>query len=238
MIDNPYLDALKAFPWEADWDGVSGPEWYSPDFRTYIEAYQKGKMTRRLSRTDLTRKYAWAIPDTTSLAFVARHLGDSALEIGAGTGYWASLLSDMGVDMLCFDAYPPQITPCNWYHSPRNADDLPTGERRDIFYDVQSGNHMMAWLFSDRPLFLCWPPYDNSMAHQALSFYRGNKLIYIGEGQGGCTGNDAFFDLLEKEWRLIDEYRPTQWAMIHDWISVYTRLLPEERNCSILPLAI
>lgn len=167
--------------------------------------------------------YAWAVPDPHSLAFVASHLGKSALEIGAGSGYWAYCLAQLGTFLTCYDVAPPQLCADNHYHSPRKGRYQPlSGERRDVWYHVYKGNHNKTARY-DYPLFLCWPPYEDSMAAKALKAYRGKKLVYIGESEGGCTADDAFFAILSKRWELIDMHRPVQWHGIHDLIEVYVR---------------
>ena len=43
-----------------------------------------------------------------------------------------------------------------------------------------------------------WPPYENPIAYQALLLMRevnsNCKMIYIGEGMGGCTADDKFHE--------------------------------------------
>ena len=57
-------------------------------------------------------------------------------------------------------------------------------------------------------LVLCWPPMkDNEydmvfwdMASPALAAFRGDFLIYLGEGRDGCNAHEEFFDILGREW--------------------------------------
>lgn len=211
-INNPYWDIVKAIPGndiDLKYDHVWRPDW---------------TQNREHSRNELCGKYSWAIPDPDSLAFVAKHLAPKAIEIGAGTGYWASLLAQMGVDMLCYDLNPPQHSGENHYHSPHAGDyGRLLNVTREVFFDVQSGNHEMAASHPQRTLFLCWPPYSESMASNALKAYQGTKLVFIGECEGGCTGDDEFFALLAEQWHLIDNHTPVQWWGIHDEIEVYER---------------
>jgi hypothetical protein len=216
-MKNPYWDIVQTLPGDEIEKQISGrwmPSW---------------NFEKEQNRDALVQEYAWSIPDPGALAFVARHLAPHAVEIGAGTGYWAWLLSQMGVKMVCYDLYPPQLTGQNRYHSPRS-----TGSRthqpgdlcletRDIFYPVQSGNHEMARNYPDHTLFLNWPPYDDPMAYDTLRAYTGNKLVYIGEECGGCTGDDKFFELLSQEWEDVADCPIVQWWGIHDSITVYER---------------
>ena len=53
----------------------------------------------------LRRRYAWAVPDERALR-ILEHFGP-IVEVGAGKGYWASLLAARGVDVVAYDAMPP-----------------------------------------------------------------------------------------------------------------------------------
>lgn len=70
---------------------------------------------------------------------------------------------------------------------------------------------------------LCWPPYDAEMATRALARYKGSCVIYIGEGAGGCTGDDDFHAELAAKWNLATSCEIPQWDGLHDEVFVYVR---------------
>lgn len=224
-IHNPYWEEVSRFPksditWKFDhrW----APEWMNPDWRDprYPAAVKNEQVQHR---DDLCVRYAWSIPDPVSLAFVSRHLGPNAIEIGAGSGYYSYCLAQLGTHVICYDVAPPQRATHNHFHSPRKAHrgEL-TNQTRPAWREIYHGNHNKAARF-DYPLFLCWPPYASDMAAKALRAYQGSKLVYIGEHEGGCTADDSFFEILGKHWELVDTHRPIQWAYINDVIEVYLR---------------
>lgn len=94
---------------------------------------------------------------------------------------------------------------------------------------MRKGDEQVAAHYPDHHLFLCWPTYNKPMAFRALQAYQGNRLVYIGEGSEGCTGDEAFFDLLEQEWHLVEQRRGVSWSGIRDSIMVYERGPEEER---------
>jgi hypothetical protein len=55
-------------------------------------------------RDELVHLYSWAIPNEDALRAIAAH--GPILEVGAGNGYWAQLLTERGVDVLAFDPVP------------------------------------------------------------------------------------------------------------------------------------
>lgn len=181
----------------------------------YIERIERGAMAWG-QRDYLVRKYAWAIPDPTSLAFVTEHLGKRAIEIGAGTGYWASLLTQLGVDILAYDVAPPDRIVNQFFDREKLSEAM--------YFNVAIGDPAVLVEHSDRALFLCWPPYSEDMAYRCLQSYQGKRLVFIGEGEGGCTGDDAFFEELDKHWNEVADHRIAQWYGINDRVYVYDRV--------------
>ena len=170
-------------------------------------------------------RYAFAIADPVSVAFVAEFLCPQAIEIGAGNGYWAWQLSQCGIDILAYDITPLDYTWEKGYFSPVDeATREYLGITTKAWYPVQQGGAEMAREHPDRTLFLCWPVRNpNNMASQSLQFYQGKRLVFIGEYRTGTTGDDLFFDMLENEWQAIGRHDIVQWDGAHDRITVYER---------------
>jgi hypothetical protein len=162
------------------------------------------------ARHEMVLKYAWAIPHDGALEELVK-LGP-IVEVGAGGGYWAGLLRARGADVIAYDC-------------------APAGEERNVqahrkWSEVERGPASIAKLYPDRALFLCWPPFKLPMAHIALAAYLragGQTLAYIGEGNGGCTADDAFFDLIETSMIEVDSHALHQWPGIRDYLTIYTR---------------
>jgi len=146
--------------------------------------------------------YSWAIPNDEALDAIALH--GPIIEIGAGLGYWAHLLAKRGVDVVCFDNF------CD------------NEARKNTWHEIRPGSHEKAAV-KDRALFLCWSPYDHPLAHRSLMAYKGDTVIFVGEGQGGCNANGKFFRRLERDWVESVAVDIPQWFGIHDWLRVYKR---------------
>ncbi len=162
------------------------------------------------ARGRLVREFAWAIPNQRALAVIAS-LGP-IVEIGAGGGYWARMLRDLGVDVAAYDpvAPDPDRRMLSWAWT--------------AWTDVDPGGPEKAGEHPDRTLMLCWPDgFANTMASEALDAYRGACLIYIGEESGGNTADDAFFAALDRDWQLAHRVPIPQWYGMHDDLTVWTR---------------
>jgi len=216
---NPYWEIVKDLPeekWKPKWLENRfvpesfpdiNPKTYTPD--DFLEA-------QKVSRRELVRKYSWAIPEPGVIEWLVIQLaGKPVLEIGAGTGYWAWQLAQHGVDVIAYDLYPV---------TEKENDFHPKVHNPQEFYPVLRGSVEVGSCYPERALFLCWPPYANSFAHDALEAYHGDTLVFCGEEWGGCTGGDDFFELLAKEWHEVarNDNHP-QWSGIHDELIVYQR---------------
>lgn len=120
-------------------------------------------------------------------------VGHKVLEVGAGTGFLAHLLSKNGTDIFAIDK---KIT---------NNDYQLNHHYYEVFEDDAITHLQSAKQFYDSVI-MSWPPYESSMAYEVLqAMYSGQQLIYIGESIGGCTGDDDFFDLLHKKATINQE---------------------------------
>ncbi|MEC3957523.1 hypothetical protein VMT65_31130 [Nocardia sp. CDC153] len=151
----------------------------------------------------LQAAYAYAVPSPSTVRWVRDICdGRGLLEIGAGRGYWAYLLDQIGLDVMAFDSEPPDATSNVSFPESAGLQSVwfPVGGLDELQKARGSGEE------ADRVLFLCWPPgWGDPMALDALNHFAdagGERLIYIGELRGGKTGTDEFFDALAADWTL------------------------------------
>lgn len=175
---------------------------------------------------DIKRRYSWAVPNEEALTTIAAHSPRGVVEIGAGGGYWTRLLRDRGVDVI---AYDPQPVDSKW-HDGR------------LWSEVLQGDHTAIIGHADRTLFLCWPSYDEAWTHEVVELYDGDIIVYIGEGSGGCTGDDRMHALLGEQaycwhddepcacawpaakFHEVETVSIPQWWGLHDVLAVYKRI--------------
>ncbi|MFJ1539202.1 hypothetical protein ACIODS_11735 [Micromonospora chalcea] len=89
-------------------------------------------------------------PDPETVTFVAEHSQGRLVDPMAGTGYWAWMLTQAGVDVVAYDLHPPAPnSEANHWH--RNVSAHVTVGEADAKDSV-------TWSTS-RTLLLSWPPY-------------------------------------------------------------------------------
>lgn len=156
----------------------------------YLDAYERWRTTPHDPevREDLIRTFGFAIPSAEALLLIAVHSPAGVIEIGAGTGYWARLLADRGVDVVAFDIAPPPSEDNFWF----------AGE--EPWFPVAAGDHHVVEYFADRTLLLVWPTRNEDWAADAAQRYLeagGQRLVYVGEPPGGRTGDLRLHALLD-----------------------------------------
>jgi hypothetical protein len=139
-------------------------------------------------RLQLAHRYSYVLPQPHLIALLA--LYSPLVELGAGTGYWAYLLRLAGVDIIAYDQTPLGGDRENRYHP----------HVRPWTY-VQEGDATVLRAHAERTLFLCWPPVYSALG-EALRFYSGNLVVYIGD-HGRTT---ALPSLLETDFDRIERH--------------------------------
>lgn len=116
--------------------------------------------------------------------------GKKVVEVGAGTGYLAAHMRNLGV--WSYKAYDN--------HSTHYTEDAAN-------YGVISGDALEVNLAKYDIVVMCWPPYNHPFGEQIVKRLQpGQILVYQGE-VSGCCGTDMMFDLL---WEHFDEMSDLQ----------------------------
>jgi SAM-dependent methyltransferase len=189
-LANPYLDYFFSLPPECRRDPRRPfrREPWSPEWLQFKAA--------------VARAYAWAVPTRAAVGAIAARTS-RVVEVGCGSGYWAWLLEQAGVDVVAVDSTPP---PLAWH-------------------PVRLGGEVEVVKHPDRTLFLCWPPWATDMAYNALSWYRGDLVVYVGEWMAG-SAELRFFSLLALDYEKVERVEIPQWVMRTDVLTIWRRRRP------------
>ena len=164
-------------------------------------------MASSKARGEYMLKYGYAILGEEALEAIVG-LEVDIIEVGAGRAYWAAELSKRGVDVIATDYVP--------HGENKFAPQEPYMEIGIADAADAAASH------PDRALMMVWP-YMDDMAFRALEAYEGDTLIFVGEGEGGCTASDEFFEKIyemeENGWTMKYHSIP-QWDGIHDYLLI------------------
>jgi hypothetical protein len=157
--------------------------------------------------------YAYATPTKEALDVMAKHA--PIVEVGAGTGYWSSLLQRADVDVVAFDKAPPSAdgTEGNAYHG--HVPPFCSVGRGGP--EVLSQEDMAA-----RSLFLCYPPPGDAMAVRSVQLFQGDVILHVGEWQGD-TGDQRFESELQRRFVLEQEISLPNWGNSAYGLTVWRR---------------
>jgi hypothetical protein len=178
------------------------------------DPYFRNCMLENYRRNYFAPTYSWSVPTKKAIEEIKAFVGgETVLEIGAGHGLWAKLMSDAGMDIVATDTPDPK-------------DKILRHLQGKNFHNIEQLGHIDALdKYGNRTvLFMSWPPYKSPMAYESLEFFTGNKVIVIGEGKLGCTGCDKFFDSLSENWQHVKDIELPQWRDIHDRMSFWQRI--------------
>lgn len=184
-------------------------------------SFQDSYSKRRIFNT----LFGWSVPCKEAVDKIKKHATGSVYDVMAGTGYWGRILKKAGVNVKISDLH--KVFGKNNYHkydkdSEINIKPEKIKIRRKnalrIGYDL-SINRLKG------DVFLSWPPYECPVATDILNMApTGTKLFYIGEGQGGCTGDLSFHKTLSTNFKLIDQEELPTFEGIHDYLAIYQKI--------------
>lgn len=155
-------------------------------------------------RRSAVKKYAWSVPSNEAIMEVAKY--SPIISIGAGSGYWEMLLQVAGAEVVAFDLL--------WDG---------THKFEQLWFPVLYGDETKVLDYPYHTLFLSWPTYDDNFACRALHLTKAKNVVFVGEGCGGCTANDAFFELLEAQFEDIVTIDIPQYQHIRDRLTIFER---------------
>lgn len=181
-------------------------EYFSELLRHYTEDVFFSTL-KDYCRKRLVLTYSFAITCLESINEIKKYA--PIIEIGAGNGYWSSVLQKNGCEIIPVD-------------KPGKYNDY-FGKNFPTYCDIRKDGCGSLKHFPNHNLFLCWPPYDKKMASNALSKFKGNFVIYIGEGTHGCTGDDKFHDMLIKDWNIKKRIHTPKFEGCYDYLTIYKR---------------
>jgi hypothetical protein len=133
------------------------------------------------------------------------------VEVMSGTGHLAAGLRAAGVTLRATDNFSWHKK-CGWEKTWTDVDPV------DAVEAAQDADTVI----------MVWPYMDPVAYRAAMAMKLGASLLYCGEGQGGCTASDEFFNLVgmwtvdEKFADAVNKYHES-WEGLHDRWERFTK---------------
>lgn len=173
-------------------------------WREKIDADVHEGVREVMVRHEFVKKFAFAVLTTVIAKQLAKY--SPLLEVGCGSGFWAHELQRAGADIIATDPGKGRWT---W---------------EKVFFNYEKLDGVTAvQKYLDRTLLVVWPEYDTKWPGQTLAAFKGKRVIYVGEGAGGCTGDKRFHQILERDFVTEKRIALPQFEGLHDDLTVYRR---------------
>jgi hypothetical protein len=181
---------------------------WSHDIPAFLAWWRRGEShgegLRLLLDHRLFERYAHSVPTNEALQ-VLTELGP-LLEIGAGAGYWARLLRDLGGDVIATDPVAPSDNA--WF---RGA---------EPWTPIQQAGVEAVRRYPDRAIFLCWPPRPRGFMRQLLASAPGRIVALITDALPSLY--DDLHDRLSAGWTCREAIALPTVAVRGDRLTVWT----------------
>lgn len=174
------------------------------------------KMALMTMRDRYIRQYGFYIVSEGFIENAVNYFSQSSiLEVGAGSGFLSSCLQGAGINIVPTEA-----------HLTNNRYGF-----KEIYTEVLEEDSVK-YLKNNKDKFdtvlMSWPNYSSKFAYNVIkNMVSGQTLIYIGEGYGGCTADDKFFDYIEKYAEILEDETNKfnessfSWTGIHDRVHIF-----------------
>ena len=129
------------------------------------------------------KRYGFILPDKHSIENIKEFADETILEIGSGTGLYAKLLQNNGVNVIATDNLEGNYK--EWYEKTWvDIEKIDAVEAVKKYKDINS-------------LMIVWPGNEQVWV-DAVNNFKGNKLIYVGD-----SGPKELHEMIESEWKLF-----------------------------------
>jgi len=134
----------------------------------------------------------------------------------AGTGFWAKCLNEAGIQTIPYDLHTTRKH--NTYgHSARHMT-IKRGNALKTVNDMQRRN-------LPGNVMISWPPYKETTAGAVVELLPiGARIVYIGEGGGGMTGDLYLHQFLRKNCQELAVVDLPNFTGKHDYLTIYQKI--------------
>ena len=207
----------------------------------YLNEASKEKNSQGISahmaRMEYTMSISWMIFDRRTInwivSFLKRYSISEVFEIGAGNGLTSALMNHPETQ---------EKHSFNWWATdPMLGHGSSPEKQYSKVEELDASQAVSKYGPTSQMMTSIWPSYNESWAGDAIKQFRllpcNNErfVLYGGESEGGCTGDDAMFEEFDNHWTIVGKFDCPQWWGIHDYLTLYI-CNPSESYLQIGPL--
>jgi len=212
-------------------------KYYNPAIQAYCNELKWDNGWHPVDKTDVRTAYPEFIPTDSAIETIKEH--GEILEIGAGAGYWAHVLSEAGCEIMPTDMLPTDVEqpedssfwknigtgknnlislPRTGVHSVNQAkwsDDISEDEYPNIpWCEVEIADHSIVDEFPDKTIMICHPVIEKWTEDMLNRINPNQKFIFIGRWYPSNNAMPKFFEELTT-WDLLDRFPVYDWGNMH-----------------------
>lgn len=187
------------------------------DIRRIPQKYDNGTINNMGARDLIILKQGFALLTHSWINTLVEYIGDKkCLEIMAGCGSLSKILKDKGVNIKTTDDFSWDGR-ANWNNAKNYWIEI---ENKDAIESIKEYGKDVDFIV------MSWAYMDNTAYECLLEMRKINpncKMIFIGEGWGGCTANDNFYEnFIEIDEEISNKINKNyqQWEGIHDRVYI------------------
>ena len=207
----------------------------------YLNEASKEKNSQGISahmaRMEYTMSISWMIFDRRTInwivSFLKRYSISEVFEIGGGNGLSSALMNHRETQ---------EKHSFSWFATDLMVSHGSSPENQYIeVEELDASQAVSKYGPTSQMMTSIWPSYKELWAGDAIKQFRllpcNNErfVLYGGEYEGGCTGDDAMFKEFDNHWTIVGKFYCPQWWGLHDYLTLYI-CNPSESYLQIGPL--
>jgi len=177
-------------------------------------------------RRKYTQQFSWVALTVNNIEIIANEVRDEAIELMSGACCLPHALTKVGAHTSAnIDSNFDSPYDCDMNQKYQN-------QLKDKKVLIDS-DPLDVDLTEYRTIILSWVSYGSTIGTEILKKWitqavQGDRLLVIGEGMGGCTADDTFFesilDLIDADVVKTHQKRLDNWFGIHDHLTVIEKI--------------
>ncbi len=137
------------------------------------------------------------------------------VDVAAGNGYWAHVITENGGDCIATDLNAPRAVDSPPETITFDADGERLPFEKTVWAAVREADHTVVTEYPNRDVLLCHPPVQEWTEELLSRMEPSQRLVLVAEWYPGADATPLFFHTLNTKWTLCDEFPVYNWKTTH-----------------------